>query len=125
MILSSGFQSFRRIIRSRFEFWNIERLKEILSAVEYSDVRTIKFVGRQREEITTDLLHIDQFMSRVVNSINETKSARIASHCTDHFEVIDRSEDIRRRADRDESGLFTEQRRKSVHLELAGLDIHR
>src|SRR5687768_1504152 len=69
--LRSHLRTFRRSIGRRLQLREIDRLKQILFAIEDADVRTVELVRRTCQEIAIDLFHVTEEVRRVMDSINQ------------------------------------------------------
>ena len=67
----SGFGTFRRLLRCGIEPWEISHLDARLLPVQNADVRSVELVGRTRQELTIDCLHVDQRMGCKVNGVDK------------------------------------------------------
>ena len=69
-------------------------------AVEHADVRPMELVGRARQEVAAPRPHVDELVGREVHGIDERQGLGLAGHGDGPRDVVDRSQGIRRRTDR-------------------------
>src|SRR5262249_13391236 len=75
MILCTGFQPIRTLIRGRRDLWDIQRLEEARAGVKNSRMWSIKLVRRANQKIALEFLHINWAVRSVMHGINEAKGA--------------------------------------------------
>ena len=125
MVLRAGLQPFGRGIGGGLELGKVERLQPLSLAVEHADVRPMKFVRRARQEIAAPFADVDQLVRRIVHGIDERKGLGLACHGDGPGHVVDRSQRIGRRPDRQQLDAMVAQTAvQVVPIELAGLRDH-
>src|SRR5687767_10671697 len=73
--LRSHLSTFGRSIGRRQQLRKIDRLKQVLFAIEDADVRTVELVRRTCQEIAIHLFHVTEEVRRVMDSINQCERA--------------------------------------------------
>src|SRR5260370_7346392 len=71
MILGAGLCPFRRRIGCRDQFRKIKRPEQVVPTVENSDVRAIKLISRASQEVAIPIVHINQLMRSVMDSVDK------------------------------------------------------
>src|SRR5437868_13962188 len=91
VVLRSGLESLRRVLRGGIETRRIERLDERALTPQYADVRPIELIGRAGEIVAADCLRVDEDVRRVVDSVDERQRADGVGELCGACDVSDRA----------------------------------
>jgi hypothetical protein len=124
MVERAGLRPLGRGVERRLYFRKRQLFKQLASAPQRADVRSIELVCRRHKKIAIPLSHVGQMMRDVMDCVDEKKRANRPGEPGSSRDVVDCAERVRRRANCDDFRADIHLLLEVVPIECAGSNVH-
>ena len=117
MIERSGLETLRCGVARRGELRRVKLLDQLAPAPQHPHVRPVELVGRAGEEVTPPGAHVRHVVGGIVHPVHEYDRARGVRQCREPRDVVDGTECVGGRAEREQPHLAAKLARRVLLVE--------